>query len=498
MRVEAPVYDAYKRYYERLLNQALWFGQLLHLRFTTFPDKGAHLKEWLKFPLSARSVYRNFIHSYSASQSVTTSQVPLKIAYLVNQYPKVSHSFIRREILALEAYGLEVARFAVRSCKGELVDAADKVELSKTRILLEAGGSKLLAEFFRMLATKPLLLLKALGLTLKLGIRSESGILKHLAYLVEACLLLRWSAQGGIAHIHAHFGTNSTTVAMLCHTLGGPSYSFTVHGPEEFDKVETIHLTEKINRAAFVVAISSFGKSQLYRWCSLEQWSKIHVVHCGVDDDFFAQSFTPIPDTPTFVCVGRLSEQKGQFLLLEAIAQLVSEGFHLKVRLVGDGPLRDEIERLIAKLNLENYVNITGWASNAEVRRYILESRALVLPSFAEGLPVVIMEALALSRPVITTYVAGIPELVEPEVCGWLTPAGSVEDLVVALRSAIQSPVEALEKMGKLGAERVAQQHTAAIEAQKLAGLFHHCITGFEGNFNHPSTATSPTVSTST
>lgn len=406
----------------------------------------------------------------------------MKIAYLVNQYPKVSHSFIRRELLALEACGVDVARFSIRSCSTELVDEEDKAELQKTQVVLESGVAKLLLEFFRTFTERPIHLLKTLKLALKLGRRSESGVIKHLAYLVEACVLYRWFSTGGIEHVHAHFGTNSTTVAMLCYVLGGPTYSFTVHGPEEFDKPGAIALSEKIRHSAFVVAISSFGQSQLYRWCPFEQWEKIHVVHCGVDDSFLAHPFSPAPTTPRFACVGRLCEQKGQLLLLEAAAQLAAKELQFKLVLVGDGPLRPEIEALIIKYQLQNYVEITGWASSSEVRQHILDSRVMVLPSFAEGLPVVLMEALALYRPVITTYVAGIPELVEPSTCGWLVPPGSVQGLVAAMQSALQASAETLEDMGKLGAGRVAQHHTAAIEAKKLAAIFRSSINASSAN----------------
>ena len=396
----------------------------------------------------------------------------MTIAYLVNQYPKVSHSFIRREIAGIEACGIPVARFSIRSCGSELVDEIDKLELEKTRIVLGIGKVGLLFALIRVAITRPIRFLTALGLMLQVGWRSERGILRHFAYLVEACVLLLWFSQEKIAHVHAHFGTNSTTVAMLCRTLGGPPYSFTVHGPEEFDKAQAIALTEKINRSAFVVAISSFGKSQLYRWCEHEQWSKIHVIHCGVDQLFLTQPHVPIPNEPRVVCVGRLSEQKGHLLLVEAASRLAAEGQSFKLVFVGDGPLRSQIETLIAQKGLQNHIEITGWASNPEVQQQILASRALVLPSFAEGLPVVIMEALALERPVISTYVAGIPELVEPGTCGWLVPPGSVEALTTAMRTALLLPVEKLEQMGQIGAVRVAEQHDAAIEASKLAALF--------------------------
>jgi glycosyltransferase involved in cell wall biosynthesis len=399
----------------------------------------------------------------------------MKVAYLINQYPKVSHSFIRREIAGIEACGIRVERFSLRSCSAELVDEADKLELGQTRVVLGSGMVRLLFGLIRVAVTRPIRLLKALWLAFRLGLSSQ-GVLHHLAYLAESCVLLRWFSDAGVAHVHAHFGTNSTTVAMLCRAIGGPSYSFTVHGPEEFDKVKALALAEKVERAAFAVTISSFGKSQLYRWCSQEQWSKIHVVHCGVDNGFLGQPPIAVPTEPRLVCVGRLCEAKGQLLLLNAVSQLAAEGLRFKLVLVGDGPLRAEIEARIARLGVQDYVEIIGWASNSQVRQHILASRAMVLPSFAEGLPVVVMEALALGRPVISTYIAGNPELIEPGVCGWLVPPGSVEALTQAMRTALQLPVEKLEQMGSIGAQRAAQRHDAAIEAGKLAVLFRSSI----------------------
>lgn len=400
----------------------------------------------------------------------------MKIAYLINQYPKVSHSFIRREIAGIEACGIEVMRFSIRSCREELVDEADKLELKQTRVVLGVGIVGLLIALLRVAITKPICLLRSLWLTLKLSWSSEQTVLHHLAYVAEACVLLHWFSDAGVNHVHAHFGTNSTTVAMLCHVMGGPPYSFTVHGPEEFDKVKAIALAKKIQRSAFVVAISSFGKSQLYRWCEKQQWSKIHVVHCGVDNEFLDQPHIAIPSEPRFVCVGRLCEQKGHLLLLDAVRQLAIEGLRFKLVLVGDGPLQTEIETAIAHYKLQDYVEITGWASNSEVRQHILSSQVMVLPSFAEGLPVVIMEALALGRPVISTYVAGIPELVEPDVCGWLVAPGSIEALTTAMRTALRSPLQQLEQMGKAGKQQVAQLHDATIEAGKLAVVFHSSV----------------------
>lgn len=396
----------------------------------------------------------------------------MKVAYLINQYPKVSHSFIRREILAVEACDLEVHRFSIRSLQSELVDEADQQEYAKTQFVLNVGILGLLTNLLQVALTRPFRFLSALKLALKVGWGSDRGLLLHFAYLAEACVLLNQFSRLGIEHLHAHFGTNSATVSLLCHALGGPSYSFTVHGPEEFDKAEAIALPEKIKQAKFVVAISSYGKSQLFRWCDYKDWSKIQVVHCGVDPMFLDYPSVPIPQERRLVCVGRLSEQKGHLLLVEAVSQLVAEGLNFKLVFVGDGPLRPQIEHLISTLKLHNHIEITGWATNTQVQQHLLSSQALVLPSFAEGLPVVIMEALALGRPVISSYVAGIPELVVPGKSGWLVPAGSLEDLTATLKTALTTPLEQLEQMGKIGATKVAENHNIKIEAEKLAALF--------------------------
>jgi len=396
----------------------------------------------------------------------------VKIAYLVNIYPKTSHSFIRREILALESLGIPVYRFTLRVRESEIVDKIDRQELAKTRIILQSGALTLLGFLLKSVLFSPVHFLRALRLTCQVGKRSERGLLLNLIYLVEACSLKHWLAADKIDHLHVHFGTNSTTVAMLCEVLGGPGYSFTVHGPEEFDKVVAIALPEKIKRARFVVAISSYGRSQLYRWCDYQQWTKIHIIHCGLDQSFLETPPTPLPESPNLVCVGRLSEQKGQVLLLQAVAILIQQGIDLRLTLVGDGDLRPAIETAIAELKLQDYVEITGWATEQEVKAQINAAKAMILPSFAEGLPVVLMESLALGRPVISTYIAGIPELIKPGVSGWLVPAGDIDALVEALQSLLQTPLPILTQMGNDGREIVLRQHDVSKEAKILADLF--------------------------
>jgi colanic acid/amylovoran biosynthesis glycosyltransferase len=396
----------------------------------------------------------------------------MKIAYLVNHYPAISHSFIRREILALERLGHEILRISIRGWADTQRGPEDQLEQTRTRYVLRGGAVPLLAPFLRILATNPAGLFRAIVLALKVGLRAERPLPVHLIYLLEACQVALWLRSERAQHLHVHFGTNSAEVAMLVGELGGPPWSFTAHGPEEFDKPKFIALPEKIRRARFVVAVSSFGRSQLFRNVPHSYWPKIKVVHCGLEPAFYqTDAATAAGGERRLVCVGRLCEQKGQLLLIEAARLLAERGTKYELVLAGDGEMRGEIESLTAKYRLTDTVRITGWISSDEVRAEILAARALVLPSFAEGLPVVIMEAMALRRPVITTFVAGIPELIQHGEHGWLVPAGDLESLAEAMEECLGTAPEAITRMGESARQRVLQRHDVDKEAAKLAEL---------------------------
>ncbi|HEY8117840.1 MAG TPA: glycosyltransferase [Methylophilaceae bacterium] len=406
---------------------------------------------------------------------------PVRIAYFINQYPKVSHSFIRREIQALERQGFNVQRIAARGWSEPLADEADLLEREQTRYVLRGGVIGLLMALAEVIFTRPLKFVAAIKLALKMGLRADRPLPIHFVYLAEACYILLWMRQFGAQHVHAHFGTNSAEVVMLAHALGGPAYSFTVHGPEEFDKPQFLKLREKVEHAAFVVAISSYGRSQLYRWVSHADWPKVNVVHCGLESDFFETEPVPLSLVPRVVCVGRLCEQKGQLLLVGALSQLQLEGIDIELVLAGDGEMRAEIEKLVEQLNLQDKVRITGWISSDQVKQEILAARALVLPSFAEGLPVVIMESMALRRPVITTSIAGIPELVGHGEHGWLCAAGDVSTLVEQLKALLATPFNILKTMGDAAHARVKERHAIDTETAKLAQyILYNVKTGVQ------------------
>ena len=393
------------------------------------------------------------------------------LAYLTPQYPKVSHTFIRREIRALEALGHRILRLAIRESEDLIVDPADREEVGITLHCLSRPKAELLAACARIALDHPARFAAALGATLAMGRSGDRGLLRHLAYLVEAAYFLGVVRRERAEHVHVHFGTNAAKVALLMRRLGGPPFSVTYHGPDEFDDVSGHALSSVLAEASFAFGISSYTTAQLRRWLAPERWDRIQRVHCAVDEQFFEASRPLEESCRSFVCVGRLTAQKGQHVLVEALERLVKEGVDARLVLAGDGELRQSIEQRVAELGLGERVEITGWVDEREVRRRLLDARALVLPSFAEGLPVVLMEALAIGRPVISTYVAGIPELVHPGENGWLVPAGDVDALASAMRDALATPAASLNEMGRVGADCVRLRHTASVEAEKIDAL---------------------------
>lgn len=393
----------------------------------------------------------------------------MKIGYFLNTYPVPSATFIRREIEALEARGQVVVRFAARKFATALVDERDLAEASQTAYLLQGRGITLLASFTRELLRNPRGIGRALVASMKLFRDGKAGVVQHAAYLMQAADLRQKARRADIDHFHAHYGTNATTVVMLSHLMGGPRYSFTAHGPDEFVNETVPNFGLKIQHAAFVIAISDYCRNLLVERClSARDHEKIVIARCGLNLDEFQPCAPVASDNHTFVCVGRLCPQKGQVHIPAAVAALREEFPDLRVLLVGDGESRSEIEAEAERHGLGgDRIVFKGWAANAQVKRLICESRALLLPSYHEGLPIVLMEALALARPVVTTRITAIPELVDPS-CGWLVAPGNHDELVVALRSALLATPEQLSTMGLAGQQRVAQLHNIHDLAEAL------------------------------
>lgn len=395
-----------------------------------------------------------------------------RIGYVINTYPRPSQTFIRREIRALEAAGLSVSRFAMRRDAQALSAAEDIAEAERTEYVLDRGASGLARALAGAVMRNP----RALAQAIRAGRRGGPGrgVLRQVIYLAEAAVLATRARELGLTHLHAHFGTNSADVVRYAHMLGAPGYSVTFHGPEEFDAPQALMLAEKVAEARFAIAVSAFGRSQLSRWAPFADWDRIRVVHCGIDPQLFADP-VPLPPGPGLseplrvVSVGRFVEQKGQMLLVEAMARCTAP---VHLTLVGDGPLRPELEAAIARLGLGARIALPGWMDEAGVRRALEAAHAMVMPSFAEGLPVALMEAMAAGRPCIATYIAGIPELMIDGQTGWLVPAGAPDALAHALDRAALSPRDDLARMGHAARDRALARHDVTAEAARLAKLF--------------------------
>jgi glycosyltransferase involved in cell wall biosynthesis len=355
---------------------------------------------------------------------------------------------------------------------GEAVVAAQ----AETEYILEAGALRLGAAFVACALRHPLRFLRAWVCAIRTSAPGPGGLLWQLFYLVEAAWLTRRIEALGIEHVHNHLPMNSASVCMLAALMADVSWSMTVHGADNFVEPRRWALPAKLAAADFTVFIADFGRSQGMLLGAPSLWGRFHVIRCGLAEEFLGSAPTPVPPAPRLVFVGRLAPEKGVVLLLDAMAKLLREGLRAELVLVGTGPSRAEIESTIARLGLSDAVRVVGAADSARVREEILASRALVLPSFTEGLPVVLLEAFALHRPVVSTWVAGIPELVEPGRSGFLIPPGSVDELAEAMRSVLEASPERLTEMGRAGAARVAARHDASRNVRELEALIRQAV----------------------
>lgn len=409
----------------------------------------------------------------------------INIGYISSMYPRPNDTYVRNEVIELRKRGHNVQTFSIRKDKfSKSISEEISNELATTNYILEQSKWKLFSTFFQTIIKSPKRFIDALHLGWKTRIRGVKGSFLFLAYLVEACYLAREMERLGIEVLHNHIAENSAMVSMLASCLTKIPYSMTVHGPGIFYRPEQMSLGEKIARSTFTVAITDFCKSQCMLFTPMHAWKKIHIIRCAPAREFENIKVSPVIEQLRFVFVGRLSFEKGLIILLEAIKE-VSKQHDIRLDIIGDGPLQSQVEGYIEKYNLEKNIILHGSKSSTEVREHLINSRGMILPSFAEGLPVSIMESFALGRPVISTMFAGIPELVSHGINGWLTPPGSVSSLVDVINLAINTPVETLSEMGMNGYNKLNKLHKLDIEISKLEKLLYEMAQNtLESNLN--------------
>ncbi|WP_420569067.1 glycosyltransferase family 4 protein [Thalassovita sp.] len=410
------------------------------------------------------------------------------IAYLTGEYPRATDTFIQREVAQLRAQGFTVQTCSIRRTGMEhLVGEEQRAEAAQTFYVLQAAARPLrsLRSHARALKRSPSAYFKTLRLAIQTSPGGVKAMLYQLFYFAEAVVLADHLRETGVQHLHNHIAKASCTVAMLCHELCGIPYSFTMHGPDIFFEPIRWRIDEKIARASFVACISDFCRSQGMVFSDPAHWDRMHIVHCGVEPDRYQ---TPAQRSGTrALFIGRLAAVKGLPVLFDAMKGLVQDipDFHLTV--IGDGPDRVELETKAAAMGLAGHVSFLGYKSQSEVAQTLQTQDMLVLPSFAEGVPVVLMEAMASGLPVVTTQIAGVPELVQDGTSGRLVPPGDADALRLAMQDVLTDPERAIQ-MGQAGRAKVASEFDIRNEAAWLGTLIQGYIDGAPPTSKRPET----------
>lgn len=393
-----------------------------------------------------------------------------RLAYLTSEYPAPSHTFIRREVAVLRERGWAIDTFSIRAPAPVALDAAMSDEMRRTFVILQQSIWRFCTAHLRLILTHPRRYLQAIGLAARHRAPGLRALFLSGAHFLEAGLLARELERRGIDHLHNHFANSGATVGMIAARLCQIGWSFTMHGVSETDYPAGLLLARKIEAADFVVCASWFMRAQALRSVAPGQWGKVHVVRCGVALADLPERQNRKAPVPVLLCVGRLSPEKGHAGLLEAFASL-SKSYEIELHLIGDGPTRALLEKLAGELGISSRVRFLGAMAEAATLAEIAKADLLVLPSFLEGLPLVLMEAMALGIPVVAPRVAGIPELVEDGRNGLLFTPSNWGELAEQI-SRLLSDSALCERIGPRARRTVVSGFDIRLAAGSLSELF--------------------------
>ncbi len=414
------------------------------------------------------------------SRELQRSASPRRLAYLLSQYPGISHTFLLQEILGLRELGFDIATASINApdrAQDQLTPA--EAEAAETTFYIKSTPwPRATLHLFRIACTAPGCILRAVRAAFRLAPSSVRQRLYSLFYVAEAILLADWMRRRGITQLHVHFGGAVATVGFLASAAARIPYSLTIHGPDEFFDEEGFHLRQKLENATFVIAISHYCRSQLMRIASPEHWDRFVTVRLGIRPELLPERTARAPENPLkIIMVGRLVPTKGPLLLLQAIERVRNHGLGVSLTLVGDGPERADLETFIRQHRLAEVVTLTGALNHDQTLERVAAADLFVLASFAEGIPVSLMEAMALGVPCVSTYIAGIPELIESERDGILVPAGSVDDLANAILRLARDP-ELRRRLAAAARNRVLREYSLSDNLKLLADTLGRRLTG--------------------
>lgn len=400
-----------------------------------------------------------------------------RIAYLLSQYPAVSHTFFLKEILGLRQIGFEIEAASVNPPDRAIgkLPPREAEEAYKTYYLKQTSIWKSIYTFITITFVRPRVVFRGLKAAVSLGGWDLHRKIYAFFYMIEAFLLGHWMHKRSLHHLHVHFGGPVSTVAMLAAEAWGFDYSLTIHGPEEFYEVDASYLARKIERAKFIFCISDFCRSQLMKYCDPATWDKMHIVRLGIDTEEFKPASREASLPLRIVCVGRLVPAKGQHILLRAFSHLRSKGYALQLTFIGDGPDRASLEREVAEHALSDHVTFCGALNHNQTREQVAQADIFALASFAEGIPVALMEAMAMGIPCVSSIIAGIPELIRDNIDGLLVPASSVESFSSAIESLVLNR-DLRQHLGAAARARVIELYNLADNLKILASTFEKCF----------------------
>lgn len=399
-----------------------------------------------------------------------------KLAYLASEYPGISHTFIFREIQGVRSLGFQVSPASIRRPANlAIMTGQEKQDAKETLYIKDTSRFKAVLVHLGLLLRRPRRYWHMGSQALAYGRRGPRNLLKALAYFAEAGILLQWLHRQHIHHVHVHFGNPAATVAMIAAAYGTIDYSLSIHGPDIFYDVTVNLLPDKVKNAAFVRCISYYCQSQLMRLVPFDHWEHFNIVRCGVD----LTSFGPRPDpgnaVPEILCVGRLVPAKGQHILVAAAGHLKTRGIPFHLTFVGPGDDLTSLETLAHRLGIADQITFTGAVGQGEVQQYYDRADVFVLPSFAEGVPVVLMEAMAKEITCISTHITGIPELITDGVDGLLVAPGNVAALTDVLSRVLGDP-KLRQELGSRARHKVESLYNLPVNCQAMGALFHQYL----------------------
>jgi colanic acid/amylovoran biosynthesis glycosyltransferase len=397
----------------------------------------------------------------------------MKLGYLISQYPRRTATYVLREVRELRRHGVDIRVVSVRRCDRPIPELStdEANEAMQTFSVIGAGYLHALVANMRVLCRHPLGYVRGLLYAWALSCGAPKLMLMHTFYFLEAVVAGDHFEQQRVSDIHTHF---SSTVLLILARIFRVRYSLTSHGPGDFIDVVGFHLAEKVAGATFVATIAQYGMSQVLNASSPVHWHKVVVLPLGVDVDAFRPNNVSRRNRGApfrLLSVGRLSAPKGYPILIEAVALLRERGRNVRLTLVGEGPLRNVLEGQIALRGLGDLIHLAGACNHDHVVNFYDSSDAFVLSSFLEGVPVVLMEAMAMELPCVATWITGIPEIIEKDVEGLLVPPASATAIADAVGRLIEDP-EAARRLGIAARRKVVAKYHLGRNVERLAEEF--------------------------